>query len=871
MNALLKEQQGGDETDIMEEVLCDRTGHQRGVGPKLPKSATNSASSSSTGRSRQPPMEPYYTASQIERIFAFNNLIVPPDVLPNFGYTTGNSTSNTPRPSRNNDEDLYDDGFCDFSYGEKWTEDPKTVKEAVTEHFKEIFRSRSLDRPELVQWARAVGADLSSITGTEACELEAAFTESELWNAVNECGSSKAPGPDGFNFGFYKKFWYVIKDDLMEAIHSFWETREISKGCNASFITLIPKKVDPLWLNDFRPISLIGSYYKIVAKLLANRLKKWRNWIHVCLKSASISILVNGSPTNEFMLERGVRQGDPLSPFLFILAAEGLNVLTKLAVRNNLFVGVEIGHDKIPVSHLQYADDTIFFGSWSEGNLRNLMKLLKCFELTSGLKINYHKSNLFGVGVENIEIERMAKLFHCNVGSFPFTYLGLPVGGNMRKFESWKPVIEKFEKRLSDWKARSMSFGGRLTLVKSVLNSLPLYYFSLFHAPPCVIKKLECVRRSFFWGGSGNNSKISWVKWEETILPFQEGGLNLGTLKSKNMALIGKWWWRFKTETDSLWVKVISSIYGSSGGLVCGDNLPCYAYKSVWSNIIATGRSIDCLGLSFRSSFTKVIGDGAATAFWDDTWLGEVALKDRFKRLARLEVNCHATVKDRLLCVGAGCTGNWNWVRRPSGRANGELNELNGLLNSVCINPQRGDTWRWSLNNTGKFTTNSLTKLINSKLQCVGSNVLGTLRNNLVPKKVEIFVWRARRKRLPVLLELDKRGIDLHSVRCPICDDEVESVEHSILYCKKALDVWIKIFEWWDITGISSISFNELFQGNSNQITSDGSKSIWQAVIWSSAYLIWKNRNQKIFKNKCSNMDLRVDREKMQYKEHRLA
>ncbi|XP_071741167.1 uncharacterized mitochondrial protein AtMg01250-like [Rutidosis leptorrhynchoides] len=136
--------------------------------------------------------------------------------------------------------------------------------------------------------------------------------------------------------------------------------------------------------------------------------EKWRKWIMTCLSSASVSILVNGFPTEEFKLERGVRQGDPLSPFLFIIAAEGLNWLTKAAVASNLFVGVEIGRDKIPISHLQYADDTIFLGKWSENNIESLLKLLKCFELSSGLKINYHKSSLFGVGVTQSEVENIA-------------------------------------------------------------------------------------------------------------------------------------------------------------------------------------------------------------------------------------------------------------------------------------------------------------------------------------------------------------------------------------------------------------------------------------------------------------------------------
>ncbi|XP_071714358.1 uncharacterized mitochondrial protein AtMg01250-like [Rutidosis leptorrhynchoides] len=206
---------------------------------------------------------------------------------------------------------------------------------------------------------------------------------------------------------------------------------------------------------------------------------KWRKWIFACLSSASVSILVNGSPTKEFKLERSVRQGDPLSSFLFIIAVEGLNWLAKAAVQAKLFVGVEVGRDKILISYLQYADDTIFFGKWNMINIVNLMKLLKCFELASGLKINYHKSSLFRVGLDHSEVIHSAQLIGCKVGSFPCIYLGLPVGAKMNKKINWKPVIEK---RLADWKARAMSFGRRLTLIKSVLNSLPLYYFSLFRA-----------------------------------------------------------------------------------------------------------------------------------------------------------------------------------------------------------------------------------------------------------------------------------------------------------------------------------------------------------------------------------------------------
>ncbi|XP_071739247.1 uncharacterized mitochondrial protein AtMg01250-like [Rutidosis leptorrhynchoides] len=185
---------------------------------------------------------------------------------------------------------------------------------------------------------------------------------------------------------------------------------------------------------------------------------KWKDWILACLKSASISILVNGAPTNEFSLGRGVRQGDPLSSLLFILAAEGLNIPVKAALEKDLFKGVEVEDDKVIVSHLQYADDTIFFGEWNRENAINLRMLLKCFELASGLKVNMQKSCIYGIGVNQGDVVSLASYLGCQAGKLPFIYLGLPIGSKMNKLNDWFPVIDKFNKRLSNWKMRSLSF-----------------------------------------------------------------------------------------------------------------------------------------------------------------------------------------------------------------------------------------------------------------------------------------------------------------------------------------------------------------------------------------------------------------------------
>ncbi|XP_071694715.1 uncharacterized protein [Rutidosis leptorrhynchoides] len=626
--------------------------------------------------------------------------------------------------------------------------------------------------------------------------------------------------------------------------------------------------------------------------------KKWRKWILACLQSATISILINGSPTREFSIGRGVRQGDPLSPFLFILAAEGLNLITKVAVNKGLYKGVEIGQDKIVVSHLQYADDTMFFGDWSIMNARNLFNILKCFELASGLKVNFQKSRIYGVGVDSKEVEDLACRMGCQADKFPFIYIGLPIGAKMRKISNWAPVIDKFNNRLSDWKMRTLSFGGRLVLLKSVLSSLPLYYFTLFRAPPCVLKHLESTRWNFFWGGGGvsSSNKITWVKWDHTCLPYGEGGLNIGSLKGKNLALLGKSWWRFKIETNCLWTNIIRSIYGIDGGLSSRDGSTHLSTSGVWNNIIHAGLQIDELNISFVKSFKKSIGDGRSTLFWEEVWCGSEALKNVFPRIFRLEQDKNASIRDRVSAASisqhvtevpvdfpqrstvaaiqaagirvAGGAGGCNhastadsdtgsiifkWVlsRIPTGRTKTELVELENLIRTLSFDFNVRDSWKWSLSNNGFFTVKRLSTLIDAKVLTAPNQAPNKmLRNNLLPRKIEIFVWRVLKKRLPVRIELDKRGIDLHSVRCPICDNDLESVDHTLFNCSFTSDIWNRIFKWWDFGNFSPSNGPDSLHGKSSHVMSPLGSKIWQAVAWVTLYYLWKNRNLKAFQNK---------------------
>lgn len=159
--------------------------------------------------------------------------------------------------------------------------------------------------------------------------------------------------------------------------------------------------------------------------------KLW-NWIKWCLSSNRVSILVNEPPTNEFPIKRGVRQRDPLSPFLFIIAIEGHSVSLKEACNCHIFQGISLPHDGPYLSHLMYVDDVTFVGEWYKINLINLNRIFRCFYLAFSLRINLLKSKVFGIRVDSLDISRLASILHCERVEFPLTYLGLRIGENMK-------------------------------------------------------------------------------------------------------------------------------------------------------------------------------------------------------------------------------------------------------------------------------------------------------------------------------------------------------------------------------------------------------------------------------------------------------
>ncbi|XP_071729375.1 uncharacterized protein [Rutidosis leptorrhynchoides] len=372
----------------------------------------------------------------------------------------------------------------------------------------------------------------------------------------------------------------------------------------------------------------------------------------------------------------------------------------------------------------------------------------------------------------------------------------------------------------------------------------------MFRAPASVIRLLESIRCNFFWGGSGVWRKLTWVRWEKKLLPYGSSGLDIGLLNAKNLALLGKWWWRFKSSQNSLWSKVITSVYGSDRGLGSSNISLSPGCSSTWAHIIKAGSKIDDMGISFISSFSKELGDDSTINFWTDIWVGTTTLREKFGRLYALDMDKPATLENRVLIAGNAITFNWEWARDLRGRALEEFVALSSSISGIQLRSDSTDRMKWSLNSDGVFTAKKLKSLIEEKSIHGGNNVIGTIMNRVVPQKISIFVWRAKQKRIPVRFELDKRGMDLDSVLCPFCGGGIENVDHILSNFRLTSEVWKGFLRWWSILADNITVLDPLLSDPIFNSATIVGKSIWEAVKWVCCYTIWKGRNNKVFKGK---------------------
>jgi hypothetical protein len=250
----------------------------------------------------------------------------------------------------------------------------------------------------------------------------------------------------------------------------------------------------------------------------------WVEWILNLTSSAFFSILVNGVPSHPFSPSRGIRQGDPLSPFLFIIMAEGLSRSIHAAIASNSLMGLPLHGISPPISHSQFVDDTLMMGSPTVKEAHSFLSILQSFSEASGLDFNKDKSQIFFFNTPAPIQNNISIILGFTRSSLPSKYLGIPLLDNALRNSSWEHLLSSFAKRLSSWTYRALNFPSRLILLKVVLQALPIYTFSAL-APNFVLTTIRNLQRNFLWQGLNTGKKIALISWEKLCKPKTQGGL----------------------------------------------------------------------------------------------------------------------------------------------------------------------------------------------------------------------------------------------------------------------------------------------------------------------------------------------------------
>ncbi|GJW26037.1 RNA-directed DNA polymerase, eukaryota, reverse transcriptase zinc-binding domain protein [Tanacetum coccineum] len=434
------------------------------------------------------------------------------------------------------------------------------------------------------------------------------------------------------------------------------------------------------------------------------------------------------------------------------------------------------------LAHMFYADDAMFMGKWSTKNIDTIIYVLKCFHRASGLSINLSKSKLLGVVVSEDRVVQAANRIGCGVLKAPFAYLDL----------------------LSKWKMKTLSICGRLTLLKAVLGSMPIYHMSIFKVPMKVLQRMESIRSRFFSGVDLNSKKSIWVKWSKVLCSKEKGGLGVSSLYAFNRALMCKWVWRLQLKRT------------------------CYELGLLKLFMAKMGKM-------------KKLGNGADTYFWEDLWHGDMVLKQRYLRLYALEVKKTVDVASKLSQENL----TWSFRRAPrSGVEQDQLTDLTTYVEGVVLGVTP-DRWYWTLDGSGEFSVASARKFIDDNRFPEVSTLTRWIK--AVPIKVNIHAWKVRMDCLPTRLNISRRGIDILSIFCPVCGSVTKSSSHLFFDCLVAKDNFRKICRWWEVDFMEVHTFDEWVSWIVNLRIPIKHKRLLEWVCFGLLWLIWAYRNKCVF------------------------
>ncbi|XP_075101658.1 uncharacterized protein LOC142177094 [Nicotiana tabacum] len=424
-----------------------------------------------------------------------------------------------------------------------WIEDHEQLATAAVDFYQKQFTNEG-DASEFPLLNNVP----SMVTMDQNLELSRLPTIEEVRAAVFELSGESASGPDGFTSLFIKHAGMllvlsrVLHDRLEIFLPSliapnqsgFVKGRSIFENIllTQEIITDIRLRGKPA--NVVIKLDMAKAYDRVSWKYLLHVLRKMgftENFINMVWNLMSnnwYSVLVNGQSSGFFKSTRGVKQGDPLSPTFFILSAEVLSRSLNKLIEDKSFVGFGMPKWSDSLNHLAYADDMIIFASAHPPSLSKIMAVLGNYKKISGQMINKDKSSYYMYSkVANGLFQAVGAITTFARGKFPFTYLGYPIFYTRRRKDYYEDLIKKVKAKLHSWKGKLLSFGGKATLISSVLQSMPVHMLSVLDPPNSIMGHLHKTFARFFWSTKEEGRSRHWASWQNLCLPKEEGVLGL--------------------------------------------------------------------------------------------------------------------------------------------------------------------------------------------------------------------------------------------------------------------------------------------------------------------------------------------------------
>ncbi|GKB50431.1 putative RNA-directed DNA polymerase [Tanacetum coccineum] len=552
-----------------------------------------------------------------------------------------------------------------------------------------------------------------------------------------------------------------------------------------------------------------------------------------CVSTTSFSISINGSLHGYFKGKRGLRQGDPLSPYLFTLVMEILTLMLKRKVRLSNSFSFHRYCSKLELINLCFADDLFLFSHGDTLSTMVIKEALEEFTCASGLVPSLSKSTAYFCNVVSHTKTAILQILPFGEGRLSVKYLGVPLVSSRLIYRDCKELIEKVQDRVQDWKNKSLSIAGRLQLAQSVLGSMHIYWASVFILPSRVLLDIEQIIRGFLWcQGIMRKGKAN-VAWEDVCRPKKEGGLGLRRLDEFNKALMISHVWKLISLKESLWVQWIHEYK------IRGRNFWDIPFRG---NMTWGWRKILQLRPVMRDFIWYKIGDGARVSMWFDRWndmcplANHISTRDIFHAGFNLSTKVH-----ELVLFGA-----WNWPHEWYSKY-----QFLSALPAPNISNNVQDLLEWRLP-TGKVLPFSVQVVWNS-IRSRGADVVWydmVWFSNCIPRHA-FNMWLILLGRLKTQDKL--RPWDLSaalSVSCPLCNSQPDSQEHLFFECGFSQQLWshVKKFACMDnmVPMLNSIIsyLSPIAQRRSTRCV------IAKLVVAASAYFIWQERNWRLFKNK---------------------